>query len=62
MNYDLLASTNTVQNNYEGISNENHSYENSKIETKQDSLLEPVNAVADIDTIFLDEGLEVNIM
>ena len=34
----------------------------SKNEPKDDSYLDPANAVADIDTFFIDEGLEVNLL
>ena len=34
----------------------------TECDTKADSYLDPANCVADIDTFFIDEGLEVNLL
>jgi len=56
------SGTSTVQNNNKGISNSIPSQENSKTDILDSSLLNPANAIADIDTFCFEEGLEVNII
>ena len=64
-----LSRTATVQNNFVPTPNSDSRISNFEL-TKQDSkniipvdsLLNPVNAVADIDTFFVDEDTEVNLI
>ena len=58
----FLARTKVVQEENEGISESETSQENSKCQGKNDSFLDAVNAVADIDNFHIEEGLEVNLI
>ena len=56
------ARTNIVQVTENGIPSNHNSSDDTKKSIPEDSLLEPANAVADIDTFFMEEGLEVDLI
>ena len=58
----FLARKKVVQEENDGISNTETSQEDSKCQGKNDSFLDPINAVADIDNFSIGEGLEVDII